>query len=65
MTAVYQDCEHPALSRNKNFENFKRRCKFPVMYNKIVLYVQLVYPVHNTYKVIYIPGVRENRCRLH
>ncbi len=28
VTAVFEDIEHPALSRNKNFENFKRRCKY-------------------------------------
>ncbi len=27
VTAVFEDIEHPALSRNKNFENFKRRCE--------------------------------------
>ena len=27
VTAVFQDCDYPSLSRNKNLENFKRRCK--------------------------------------
>ena len=27
ITAVFQDCDYPSLSRNKNLENFKRRCE--------------------------------------
>ena len=27
VTAVFQDCDYPSLSRNKNLENFKRRCE--------------------------------------
>ena len=27
MAAVYHDCDYPTILRNKNFDNFKRRCK--------------------------------------
>jgi hypothetical protein len=32
VAAVYQDCNYPSLSRNKNLESFKKRCKLISQY---------------------------------
>ena len=30
MAAVYHDCDYPSILRNKNFDNFKKRCMLDV-----------------------------------